>query len=257
MNGIAAIARIKGVGVNDLIRNLEFAKYGVEGEIVWSRNAYKDNGGKRTRVCPCCMNERNPYARSNWDLPVTLRCERHGNMLLDKCTTCMRPITHERKYFERCNCGENFCQMSAPPVHPWVWEMEAQFSEAFAEDSYPSVRQQGLRAARILRSFAQAKVMGCVLESGVMRTTGILNSDEFFELERCFQDSKVGFPNEYKWHMLVQGSNPYKSNRLKFLEYFPKVAVEVAKIYSEAVDPDRDLFGLKMDGNIAGMSHPA
>jgi hypothetical protein len=137
--------------------------------------------------------------------------------------------------------------MPAQPIPGWVMKMEDNFTEAFSGPKLGSVIPKGLKAARLLRSFAQAKATGHVVKSGVMRTNGILSSDDFPHLERCFQDSKVGFPNEYRWHFGVRGCDTLITNRLQCINEFQKVSTEVARIYSETVDPTTDLYGVPTD----------
>ena len=244
MQGISALARMNGSKVKDYLINISIKTDQNGPDVPLNLSTLLESKGRRTRICPYCMCEKNPYLRGEWDKPVNLRCKEHRCILLDRCNSCSRPITHDRKHFDTCNCGQKFSRMPAQPIPGWVMKMEEKFAEAFSEPKHGSVILKGLKAARLLRSFAQAKAAGHVVKSGVMRTNGILASDDFAHLERCFQDSKVGFPNEYRWHFGVSGCDPLITNRLLCINEFQKVSTEVARIYSETVNPTTDLYGV-------------
>lgn len=247
MRGIYALSRTNGLLVRELVDKYRLQAAESKGNANCGNFLHTAVRGKRTRICPCCMRDANPFARAEWDLPLYLRCRQHNCLLLDRCTACSRAITHYRNHLEKCNCGMKFSEMKEQSVPKWVEDIENTFLGVDDQCSYAMARTRGLKAARQLRSFAQAKSAGRVQKSGVMRTVGILNSDVFPLLEKCFGDSKVGFPHEYLWHFLVKDNCHYQVNRLRHIEEFPRVASEVARLYSETITSCNDLFGVRSD----------
>lgn len=54
------------------------------------------------QLCPRCLaDDAEPYFRRRWRLAFVTVCEIHGNMLIDRCPTCISPIIYHR-------CGLDF-----------------------------------------------------------------------------------------------------------------------------------------------------
>jgi hypothetical protein len=49
-------------------------------------------GGRNTRVCPLCLDEKNGYDRLYWRCTLILYCPRHRVLLIHTCPVCKKPI---------------------------------------------------------------------------------------------------------------------------------------------------------------------
>jgi hypothetical protein len=198
----------------------------------------------RTRICPYCFRSDDPYVNWEWSLPVQLRCTKHNCMLVDRCPRCMKCIGHDRKHFDRCDCGHQFRDIEEQPVSNWVRDMEDAFMEAFCRQRPELVMFDGLNAARLLRSFAKAKAKGIVERCGVMKTRSILSSDDFTYLKKCFEESEVGLPIEFVSHFVSQGNDASAQYRLSRVDRFFAVANEVSRLYNLTVTSCTSIGGV-------------
>ncbi len=56
------------------------------------------------KVCPGCLRESN-HCRQLWDLLAITACPDHRVVLLDRCPSCRRRVSWNRKSVGRCRCG--------------------------------------------------------------------------------------------------------------------------------------------------------
>lgn len=79
-------------------------------EIAWSdqpKNAAQRRSMIRAKgeaVCPECLKDA-PYSRQLWSHRMATCCPVHGHRLLDRCDTCLNPISHDRWHAQYCMCG--------------------------------------------------------------------------------------------------------------------------------------------------------
>jgi hypothetical protein len=67
------------------------------------------------RFCPKCIQEmHNKHLLARWDRAFQFKCEKHEVLLVDRCPTCSRPITHLRRSLLACDCGTSFLRMPSP-----------------------------------------------------------------------------------------------------------------------------------------------
>ncbi|MBB5192291.1 hypothetical protein HNQ50_003032 [Silvimonas terrae] len=58
------------------------------------------------RFCPHCLAE-DAVWRAEWEVVFFDTCPRHGNWLIDQCSTCAQPFTWHRDSLLRCTCGSD------------------------------------------------------------------------------------------------------------------------------------------------------
>ncbi len=59
---------------------------------------------RHPRVCPPCIREGRPIQRA-WEIAWTSCCPRHGNYLVNRCSQCDKPLSWDRPWLHRCDCG--------------------------------------------------------------------------------------------------------------------------------------------------------
>ena len=81
----------------------------------------------RTRVCSVCL--RNGLSRlpSVWERPMSLVCDIHRVLLLDRCPTCGSEISTYRSRSQFCVCGADFGRAPARAAPPWIGTLENVF----------------------------------------------------------------------------------------------------------------------------------
>ncbi len=67
---------------------------------------------RNPRFCPCCLAEA-AHWKASWDLVFTVACEKHGQLLLDKCPQCQKPLSWDRPHLTKCTCGFDLSQAAA------------------------------------------------------------------------------------------------------------------------------------------------
>ncbi len=72
-----------------------------------------------TRLCPCCLREGARHDR-RWGWPLTLACQRHGCLLIDKCPRCLKRVSHLRRNQCACDCGFDFRLFKTVPAPSWL-----------------------------------------------------------------------------------------------------------------------------------------
>ena len=85
----------------------------------------------RFRVCSLCLSEdATPYIRADWEMPMSIECERHGTLLLDKCGSCHADFDFRRTSASRCVCGARLAAMRTRPSPSWANDLSRVFAEA-------------------------------------------------------------------------------------------------------------------------------
>ena len=86
----------------------------------------------RSRICPHCIAEdKVKYARAAWDCPMSISCERHNVMMIDRCSACHRHLTLFRRDVATCACGADLCRQAADMTPSWVLTLRKVFAEAY------------------------------------------------------------------------------------------------------------------------------
>ena len=70
---------------------------------------------RRAKVCPACLTQSN-HCRKQWDFEVVTSCPLHGNMLMDKCHECSKPIKWRRRAVSLCACGADWREAELPSL---------------------------------------------------------------------------------------------------------------------------------------------
>lgn len=78
------------------------------------------------RVCPRCLSE-NEILSAEWSLPLSISCNRHETVLLDRCPRCLNNIQRAHS-LSRCRCGQDFREVDSRPTPLW----EKTYYELFA-----------------------------------------------------------------------------------------------------------------------------
>jgi len=78
------------------------------------------------RFCPRCLAESDVLSK-DWSLPLSISCEKHKIVLLDRCPHCLERITQSDSLY-RCRCGQDFRQADSQPTPHW----ERHYYELFA-----------------------------------------------------------------------------------------------------------------------------
>jgi len=85
----------------------------------------------RFRACPHCLrDDSEPFIRTCWELPLSLICDRHDVLLLERCQHCGRELDYRHCSPTRCRCGSALAlQRAIAPPH-WVGDISRVFREA-------------------------------------------------------------------------------------------------------------------------------
>lgn len=78
------------------------------------------------RVCSRCLSE-NEILSAEWSLPLSISCNRHKTVLLDRCPSCLNSIQRTHS-LSRCRCGQDFREVDSQPTPLW----EKTYYELFA-----------------------------------------------------------------------------------------------------------------------------
>jgi hypothetical protein len=97
------------------------------GELPLTRNSEGRVGTSRSsRVCSRCLAE-SDLLSAKWSLPLSISCEKHKTVLLDRCPNCQSNIQRTDSLY-RCRCGLDFRQVHCQPAPLW----ERSYYELFA-----------------------------------------------------------------------------------------------------------------------------
>ncbi len=79
-----------------------------------------------TRICPCCLDEQNPYDRLYWRARPLSLCPEHRVFLIDQCPVCRAPIPALRLHPSLCPvCRTGDYREAVRPLPPellWLYE---------------------------------------------------------------------------------------------------------------------------------------
>lgn len=89
---------------------------------------------RRPRVCPRCIRESRPMQRA-WEIAWTTSCPRHGNYLVSQCSRCRKPLSWNRPWLHRCDCGFGLPALPVRKAPPAEIALSALLGERFASDS--------------------------------------------------------------------------------------------------------------------------
>lgn len=78
------------------------------------------------RVCSSCLSE-SDILSANWSFPLSISCEKHKTVLLDKCPKCLSKIQRNLSHY-RCQCGLDFREVNSQPAP----QLENSYYELFA-----------------------------------------------------------------------------------------------------------------------------
>lgn len=209
LDGLPALAKCLGLASIDLLCSKPIKTCGALGfELIRSSTqkqcspAAANGRSWHARVCPLCFRGPVKFGRELWDRPIQLRCPEHECLLVDRCSACQTEIRHDRRHFDRCECGQAFAALQVARVPGWVIAMEVAFAEAVISDALS--REEGSlpierKAARALSYFARVKQDPARYSDRTSRDllTMIL-SPQFGVLEQCFQESRIGMPSEFR-----------------------------------------------------------
>lgn len=59
---------------------------------------------RHPQVCTMCLDE-NHFIRKSWDFSMMTNCPFHGLQLIDRCESCLKPLSWDRPGVCQCECG--------------------------------------------------------------------------------------------------------------------------------------------------------
>lgn len=115
----------------------------------------------RTRVCTACLGSGLSRLPSVWEQPMSIVCNLHRVLLLDRCLSCDSEISTFRPRSQFCLCGANLGGAPTRPAPNWIETVETVFGRekleyrclTFAEESRVEISAWGrLGAFALLRN---------------------------------------------------------------------------------------------------------
>jgi len=114
------------------------------------------------RICSRCLSEADILS-AEWSLPLSISCNRHEIVLLDRCPRCLKNI-HRARSLSRCRCGQDFREVDSQPTPPWekiYYELFAPWRTlpnplASAEDLFHAETLAGRVTRRLIRAYELA-----------------------------------------------------------------------------------------------------
>lgn len=88
---------------------------------------------RHPRICPHCIREGRPPQRT-WEIAWASCCPRHGIYLVNRCGRCTKPISWNRPWLHRCDCGFGLPALPASKASPAEIALSALLGERFASD---------------------------------------------------------------------------------------------------------------------------
>ena len=86
---------------------------------------------RHPRVCPRCIREGRPIQRV-WEISWTTCCPQHGNYLVSQCSRCDQPLSWDRPWLHRCDCGFGLPALPIRQAPPAEIALSALFGGRFA-----------------------------------------------------------------------------------------------------------------------------
>lgn len=125
--GLVDLAKLIGAHPQALIASdpeVVLCKLGIRSGVASSRGLVEVKTGSvplrnasrstMARICPECLREStNKHVRADWDFALQVQCRTHRTLLIDKCPSCLSPISHLRHKLLRCNCGVEWVSLSS------------------------------------------------------------------------------------------------------------------------------------------------
>jgi TniQ len=93
------------------------------------------------RICPACVRQDGMCVIA-WDFALVVACEKHHNVLMDRCPLCQKPLSWTRPSVNTCRCEHTFDASWTPEAaSPLEWQfalwMEARVLSGTATDLAP------------------------------------------------------------------------------------------------------------------------
>lgn len=171
---------------------------------------------KKTRLCPLCLTaDVIPYIRAEWGMPMSIACQQHRTMLIDRCHACDQPLDVFRNHILRCQCGAALHKQEPLPAEPRVELLRELFAEAYdAQDAATFARAHALsqKAARVCKWLLEASVSETARRSTrPLDTGGFLSVEDAISITKKFSGSKVGIAKSLLTEVRLSRTGKYDS----------------------------------------------
>lgn len=171
---------------------------------------------KKTRLCPLCLTaDVIPYIRSEWGMPMSIACQQHRTMLIDRCHACDQPLDIFRNHILRCQCGAALQKQVPLPAEPGVELLRELFAEAYdAQDTatFARAHAHAQKAARVCKWLLAASVSETARRSTrPLDTGGFLSVEDAISITEKFSGSKVGIAKSLMTEVRLSGTGKYQS----------------------------------------------
>lgn len=111
------------------------------------------------RTCPYCLRESNKL-NGEWCLPLSISCETHQRLLIDRCPDCLKPIRRTESQYS-CTCGCQFHLIETNTSPSWMELFYAVFAPWRTAEDYrqtdSSTMAYEMSAVKFLRRVTPAQ----------------------------------------------------------------------------------------------------
>jgi hypothetical protein len=171
---------------------------------------------KKTRLCPLCLTaDVIPYIRAEWGMPMSIACQQHRTMLIDRCHACDQPLDIFRNHILRCQCGAALQKQVPLPAEPGVELLRELFAEAYdAQDTatFARAHAHAQKAARVCKWLLAASVSETARRSTrPLDTGGFLSVEDAISITKKFSGSKVGIAESLLTEVRLSRTQKYHS----------------------------------------------